>query len=102
VVGYNRSFSETLQALGDRAKQLRLIRKLRQDELATRADLGIATIRRFEKSGTATIENVLRIATALNADAAFDKLFEPPPYASLDEALARPEVIARRRAPRRR
>jgi len=101
VVGYKRSFTETLSALGQRAKQLRLVRRLRQDELATRADVGIATIRRFEKTGTASIENVLRIATALNADAAFDKLFEAPLYASLDEALARPEVIARRRAPRR-
>jgi hypothetical protein len=44
---------------------------------------------------------VLRIATALHAEAAFDKLFEPPPYTSLDEALARPEVTIRKRAPRR-
>jgi transcriptional regulator with XRE-family HTH domain len=101
VAAYQRSFHETLQALGQRAKHLRLVRKLRQDELAARADVGVATIRRFEKSGTASIENVLRIATALNAEAAFDKLFEAPLYASLDEALARPEVIARRRAPRR-
>lgn len=101
MVGYKQSFSETLRALGQRAKQLRLMRKLRQDELAARADVGVATIRRFEKTGTASIENVLRIASALNAEATFDKLFEAPLYASLDEALARPEVIARRRAPRR-
>jgi transcriptional regulator with XRE-family HTH domain len=87
--------------MGKRARQLRLLRKLRQSELATRAGIGVATVQRFEKTGTASIENVLRIATALSAEAVFDKLFEPPAYASLDEALARPAVTARRRAPRR-
>jgi transcriptional regulator with XRE-family HTH domain len=78
-----------------------LLRQLTQDELAVRAGVGVATVRRFEKTGTASIENVLRIATALNAEAAFEKLFEAPAYASLDEALARPTITTRRRAPRR-
>jgi transcriptional regulator with XRE-family HTH domain len=102
VVSYNRSLGETLSALGERAKQLRLLRKLRQDELAERAGIGIATVRRFEKAGTASMENVLRIATALSAELAFDKLFEAPPFASLDDALARPQAMTRQRAPRRR
>jgi transcriptional regulator with XRE-family HTH domain len=101
VIDYRRSFRETLSAMGKRARQLRLLRKLRQSELATRAGIGVATVHRFEKTGTASIENVLRIATALSAETVFDKLFEPPAYASLDEALARPAVTARRRAPRR-
>jgi transcriptional regulator with XRE-family HTH domain len=96
-----RTFHETLSAIGERARQLRLTRKLRQAELAARAGVGVATIHRFEKTGTASIENVLRIATALNAEATFDKLFEAPAYASLEEALARPEANTRRRAPRR-
>lgn len=101
MIDYDRTFHATLGAVGERARQLRLLRKLRQDELAARAGVGVATIHRFEKTGTASLENVLRIATALHAEAAFDKLFEPPPYASLDEALARPEVTIRKRAPRR-
>ena len=101
MIDYRRPFRETLRAIGQRAKQLRLTRKLRQAELATLAGVGVATVHRFEKTGMASIENVLRIATALNAEAAFDKLFEAPAYASLDEALARPEVTTRRRAPRR-
>jgi transcriptional regulator with XRE-family HTH domain len=100
VIVYKGTFRETLRALGERARKLRLLRKLRQAELATRAGVGVATVHRFEKTGTASLENVLRIATALNVEAAFDKLFEAPAYASLDEALARPEVTARRRAPR--
>jgi transcriptional regulator with XRE-family HTH domain len=75
---------------------------LSQAELAARAGVGVATIHRFEKTGTASIENVLRIATALRVETVFDKLFEAPAYTSLDEALARPDVAAtRQRAPRR-
>jgi transcriptional regulator with XRE-family HTH domain len=101
VIGYEASFQETLRAIGERARQLRLLQKLRQDELAARAGVGVATVHRFEKTGTASLENVLRIATALHAEAGFDKLFEPPAYRSLDEALERP-AVKRQRAPRRR
>lgn len=102
MIDYEASFQETLRAIGARARQLRLMRKLRQEELAVRAGVGSATVRRFEKTGVASLEVVLRIATALNAERAFDQLFEAPAYSSLDEALARPEVIKRRRAPRQR
>jgi transcriptional regulator with XRE-family HTH domain len=101
VIPYGQPFHETLSAIGARARQLRLLRKLRQDELATRAGVGVATIHRFEKTGTASFENVLRIATALHAEKGFAKLFEAPAYASLEEALTRPDVTTRRRAPRR-
>jgi transcriptional regulator with XRE-family HTH domain len=100
MIDYGTSFQETLQGIGERARRLRLMRDLRQEELATRAGVGIATVRRFEKTGAASIENVLRIATVLHAEGAFEKLFEAPPYASLDEALAQPEATRRRRAPR--
>ena len=98
---YGRPFLETLRELGGRARQLRLIRELRQDEFASRAGVGVATVQRFEKTGIASLENVLRIATALNAESPFEQLFDAPPYASLDEVLARPGP-QRRRAPRRR
>jgi transcriptional regulator with XRE-family HTH domain len=101
VSDYRRPFRETLKALAERARQLRLLRRLSQELLAERAGVGTATVRRFEKSGTASLENVLRIASALEAEAAFEQLFAPPPYASLDEALERPARLTRQRAPRR-
>ena len=102
MIDYDPPLQEVLRALGARARQLRLLRELLQEELAERAGVGVATVRRFEKTGTASIENVLRIATALGADRNFEQLFEAPAYASLDEAIARPEIAKRRRAPRRR
>lgn len=100
MIIYPRTFKDTLSGLGERARQLRLLRNLGQAELATHAGVGVATVRRFERSGTASMENVLRIAMALNAERAFDHLFEAPAYRSLDDALARPETAARQRAPR--
>ena len=101
MIDYGRSLGQILNALGDRARQLRLMRKLRQDELAARAAVGVATVRRFENTGIASIENVLRIATVLQAEGGFERLFEAPAYASLDEALERPVIARRKRAPRR-
>jgi transcriptional regulator with XRE-family HTH domain len=101
MIDYRRPFKETLGALGARARQLRLIQQLRQDELAVRAGVGVATVHRFEKTGVTSMENALRIATALHAEACFDRLFEAPAYASLDDAVERPVAVKRRRAPRR-
>jgi len=97
-----RSLSGTLVAIGMRAREIRVMRKLQQTELAARAGVGVATVIRFEKTGSATLANALRIATALHSEGAFEKLFEAPPYASLDEALERTEALQGKRAPRRR
>jgi transcriptional regulator with XRE-family HTH domain len=94
------SYSATLIALAERCRSLRLIRNLSQSDVAKRAGLGVMTIHRFESTGHATIENVLRIATALGAEKDFDALFQLPKYRSLDEAIARPRVLARKRVRR--
>jgi transcriptional regulator with XRE-family HTH domain len=95
------SYSEALRRLGARARALRMVRELQQAEVAARAGVGIATVHRFEHSGRASIENVLRIASALGADAAFETLFEAPRYRSIDEALGRLEPPARKRIRKR-
>ncbi|MBM4783485.1 MAG: helix-turn-helix transcriptional regulator [Archangiaceae bacterium] len=83
-------FEDILRGLAERARALRVLRQLRQEELANRAGVGVMTVRRFEKTGRASMENVLRIAFALRAEAAFEALFQAPKYRTLDEALAEP------------
>jgi transcriptional regulator with XRE-family HTH domain len=94
------SYKTVLENLGHRAKALRISQNLQQSELATRAGLGVGTVTRFERTGKASIENVLRIATVLRAEGAFDELFAPAKYRTLDEALAVPAT--RKRVRRRR
>jgi transcriptional regulator with XRE-family HTH domain len=93
---YKIPLAESLRALGERARQLRLIRELSQAELAERAGVGVVTIHRFEKSGAGSIETLLRVATALDAEEPFESLFEAPAYTSIDDALARPAKTRQR------
>jgi hypothetical protein len=95
------SFAEQLAGLGRRARALRLQRDVAQRALAARAGVGLATLRRFERTGRASMETVLRVALALEAEAGLERLFELPRYTSLDEALARPARAPRQRAGRR-
>ena len=63
--------------------------------------VGVATVIRFERTGRASFENVLRIARALRAEDSFERLFEMPPYTSLDEALKEPDQQRPRRVRRK-
>lgn len=81
------SYALALHHLGARARSLRILRGLQQAEVAERAALSPGTVKRFEHTGRASIENVLRIATVLGADGDFDTLFAPPRYRTLDDVL---------------
>lgn len=91
------SYTETLRNLGARARELRVIRGYRQADLARRSGVSLPTIKRFEASGQSSLANVLRIATALGAEQPFERLFEPPKFQSLDEALSSESAAKRRR-----
>jgi transcriptional regulator with XRE-family HTH domain len=97
-LGIAASFDDVLTDIGHRARELRLLRNLTQGDLARRSGVGSATIQRFEHRGQVSMENALRIAFALGAEEGFGRLFEPPKYATLDEALAQPKTKTRKRA----
>jgi transcriptional regulator with XRE-family HTH domain len=96
------SYAEVLARLGARARALRITRELQLAEVAGRAGVGVATVHRFERTGRASIENVLRIATVLAARDAFEHLFELPPFRTMDEALASTARPERQRVRRKR
>lgn len=77
--------SEMAKALAGRAKALRLLRKWTQATLAQRAGVMIASYRRFETTGKASLELVLKVAYALARLDEFDQLFQPPPARSIEE-----------------
>jgi transcriptional regulator with XRE-family HTH domain len=78
---------EVKQRLKARAKQRRLAANLTQEGVATRANVSFGTLKRFESTGDASIETLIAIAFALNAESEFDGLFPPLPYKTIDDVI---------------
>ena len=79
--------------LGAKAKALRLSAGWKRATLAERAGVTEASLKRFEQTGQASLELVLRVALSLGRLTEFEALLEPPPARSMDELerqLSRP------------
>lgn len=81
--------------LGGRVRDLRLGQDLTLATLARMAGVSAVTVRRFETTGRATVETLMRIAAALGRLEDFGDVLAPPPADSIDE-------VERRQRPRRR
>lgn len=92
---------EIVLTVAGRARALRLHRGWTQQETADRAGITLASYRRFERTGSISLERLLKAAVALGAYGGLDQLFAPPPAASLAE-LARLEASQTRKRGRRR
>ena len=95
------SSHEIRQRISDRARARRLARGWTQAELAERAGIVLATLKKFEHSGQISLDRLIRIAAALDDLASFGRLFEPPVAASLDELEARMAASPRKYGRRR-
>jgi transcriptional regulator with XRE-family HTH domain len=73
------------KALAERAKSLRLLKGWRRTTLAERAGVSPFSLKRFEQTGKASLELVLKVAHALGRLDEFDGLFRPPSARSLAE-----------------
>nr|WP_294518883.1 helix-turn-helix transcriptional regulator [uncultured Rhodopila sp.] len=82
--------ADICRALAERARAARLAANLSQQGLAERSGVSLGTLKRFERSGAASLEAVARIALALRMEAGFEKLFQPPRFTSLDDVIAAP------------
>ena len=87
---------EVAERLGARMMQLRLARDWRRATLAERAGVSPSTVARFEGSGQITLENLLKLAHALDAIDGFEALFTEPPATSIAELERRVTPVRRR------
>ncbi|MFZ4580534.1 MAG: helix-turn-helix domain-containing protein [Myxococcota bacterium] len=94
------SAEELALEVARRVRALRLDRAWTQVEAAARSGMTLASYKRFERTGEIAFRSLLKVAIALDQVDALQRWFAPPPFASLDQALAQPKV--RKRAPRRR
>jgi transcriptional regulator with XRE-family HTH domain len=84
-----------------RARALRLHRGWTQEETAERAGVTLASYRRFERTGSISLDRLLKVAVALGAYGGLEQLFAPAPAASLAE-LQRLDASETRKRGRRR
>lgn len=89
--------ADVARVLADRAKALRLTRGWTQNTLAQRAGVTTASYRRFETTGKASLELVLKVAHALGRLDGFADLLKPPPASSIDELAARTASTPKRK-----
>ena len=96
--GFSLETPETVsRTLASRIKALRLARGWKQATLAQRAGVSLASLRRFEESGRASLQHLLKLAFALNRLDELDALFQGPPASSLAELEAGEKRPTRKR-----
>jgi transcriptional regulator with XRE-family HTH domain len=89
--------ADMARILAGRAKALRLLRGWTQNTLAERAGVTAASYRRFEITGKASLELVLKVAHTLAHLEEFDQLLQPPPAQSIEELEQRTAKPTRKR-----
>ncbi len=92
--------AEIHQDIAAAAKTRRIALNITQAELSSRSGVAIATLKRFEQGGHASLTTVLTVAECLNALEEFKTLFPAPEATTLDEieafATSRQRVRARK------
>jgi transcriptional regulator with XRE-family HTH domain len=88
---------EASEALARRVKRRRLEANLTQQGLASRAQVSLGTLKLFERSGKASIEFLIMVAFALDAEKEFEQLFPPQVLRSIDDVIAKPVRLRGRR-----
>ena len=93
------SAAELAAELGARLKRRRLALRMTQEELAQRSGLNVGTVKNLEaKTGSCTLDTLIRIASVLGVAEQFETLFvvNPKSIAQMEQAATAPRLRARR------
>lgn len=83
--------------LAERLRALRLAKGWRQVTLAERSGVSLASLRRFEATGDASVINLLKLAFALGRLDDFDTLLDRPRATTMAELEASEKRVERQR-----
>ena len=89
--------SETAKSLASRVKEIRLARNWTRQSLASRAGVSIYSLKRFETTGRASLELLLKISHALGHLDEFEKLLLPKRIRSISELEKQTDSRVRKR-----
>ena len=100
------TISEMIHSIGDQIRQLRIAAGIPQTELAAKANLGIATVRRLETGHDVSLSTLVAVVRVLDRAAWFDTLdpigSEPSPIELLrlqEGMTSKPQRVSRFRKP---
>lgn len=88
---------DVAQQLAKKTRTLRLARNWKQATLAERSGVTLASLRRFERTGLASLQNLLKLAFAMGRLDDFESLLQPPDA----ESIAELEAVHAVRKPKR-
>lgn len=74
---------ESLRALGERLKQLRIRKRLTQRELALKANVSLRTVRSLELGKGGNLNSFVRMLRALDAMPQLDVIAPPPQFSPM-------------------
>jgi len=78
---------DTAKELAKKIRDLRLGKNWKQSTLAERSGVSLASLRRFERTGQASVQNMLKLCFALGRLDEFDLLLEPARASTIDELV---------------
>jgi len=87
---------DVARRLAERVKALRLRRNWKRATLAERSGVSEASVKRFERTGHVSLENLLKLAFTLDRLEELTSLFVPAPAASIQEMEASQEKAPKR------
>lgn len=76
---------EAAENLSLRLKQLRLLKKWKRTTLAQRSGVSVASLIRFEQESKISLNNLLKLLSALGRLNEVEKLLQPPKARSIDD-----------------
>ena len=87
---------EIAQLLAKQVKELRLLNKWKRSTLAERSGVSESSLRRFEQTARISLENFLKLLSALGRLDEMDDLLHPPSAKSIDELETRKHKLSKR------
>ncbi len=90
------TYSEIAQMLAERLKTLRLQKKWKRSTLAKRSGVSEGSLRRFEQTACISLENFLKLLSALGRLDEMEKLLLPPAAKTIDDLESGNKKIAKR------
>lgn len=91
---------EVARLLADRLREERLRQRWKQETLARRAGVSLPTVRRYERTGRTSVENLFRLCHALGRLDEFAEILKPPAAESIAELETQYRAPKRKRGNR--